>query len=119
MTLHAAEVIENLKLLLIPFSRHIYNIKRQFLELQCLKQKLQNDELLIIEDFAEIFSIREKNDIMNAHWHSVQVTIFTAIVYYKENDDLSHICYRVVSDDTQHDKNTKNTIYAYNSKLLS
>lgn len=115
LTLPAAEVIENLKLFLIPFSRHVYNINRQFQELQCLKQNLKDDEILIIEDFAENFSIRQQNEIMNAHWCSVQVTIFTAIVYYKENNDLMHICYGVVSDDAQHDKNT---IFAYNSLIL-
>ncbi|GBO06186.1 hypothetical protein AVEN_33755-1 [Araneus ventricosus] len=78
---------------------------RKAVELQCLKQNLKEDE-----------AIRQQNEIMNVHWCSTQVTIFTAIVYYKENGTIVHNCYGVISDDMQHDKNT---IFAYNSLILT
>ena len=45
---------------------------------------------------------------MQAHWSSDSVTLFTAIVYYREQNDgeseLKHISYVVVSDQLTHDK---------------
>jgi len=54
---------------------------------------------------------------MSAHWHTNQVTIYTAVVYYRDanSEDLKHQSYAIISDDLKHDKDA---VYAYNSELL-
>lgn len=65
---------------------------------------MPDNEIIIIEDFAENYSIRQQKEVMSAHWHSDQVTIFTAIIYFKDDDVLKHMSYAVISDDLHHDK---------------
>ena len=53
-----AEATEHLQSLLAPFSRHVYNVRRQFKELKYLKKNLPNDEIIIHEDFSENFKVK-------------------------------------------------------------
>ncbi|GBO13559.1 hypothetical protein AVEN_54993-1 [Araneus ventricosus] len=52
---------------------------------------------------------------MAAHWNSTQVTLFTCIVYYRNNEKLEHKNYVVVSDDLNH---TKDAVFAFNSAII-
>jgi len=52
-----AEAKEDLLAQLRPFSRHVYNIRRQFQELKHLKEQLKQDEIIIHEDFSENFQL--------------------------------------------------------------
>ena len=55
---------------------------------------------------------------MTAHWSSNSVTIFTAIVYCRDeaNGQLVHRSYAVVSDDLHHDKQS---VYAFNKMIMT
>ena len=46
-----AKAEEDLQAQLRPFSRHVYNIRRQFQELRHLKDQLSQDKIIIPEDF--------------------------------------------------------------------
>jgi len=48
-------------------------------ELRCLKNTLQPGEVIIHEDFAENYLIKQQHEIMQAHWYVENVTVFTTI----------------------------------------
>ena len=53
---------------------------------------------------------------MESHWSNESVTVFTAVVYYKDdNKDLKHLSYALISDEMSHDKRT---VYVFNKALL-
>lgn len=107
---------EDLKCQLKPFGRHVYNIKRQFKELKHLKENLKKGEIIIQEDFPENFQLKHQREIMAAHWSNEMVTIFTAVVYYKDEEEtLNHHSYAVISDELSHDKAS---IYTFNKAIL-
>ena len=60
-----AEASERLQSLLTLFSRHVYNVRRQFQELKYLKENLKDDE--IHEDFSENFQLRQQREVMASH----------------------------------------------------
>ena len=71
---------------------------------------------MIQEDFAENFSLKHQDEIMSAHWSSDQVTIFTAVVHYLDDDGrLEHKSYALVSDKLEHDKVA---VYTFNKVIL-
>lgn len=80
----AADAKEDLKAQLQPFARHVYNVKRQFNELKYLKENLPEEEIIIQEDFAENFHIKQQQEIMAAHWSNDLVIVSTAVVYHKD-----------------------------------
>ena len=98
------------------FSHHVYNIRRQFQELRHLKEQLRQDEIIIHEDFSENFQLKHQREIMESHWSNESVTVFTAVVYYKDdNKDLQHLSYALISDELSHDKRS---VYVFNKALL-
>lgn len=97
-------------------SRHAYNAKRQHYELRQLKENLSANEIIVLQDFAENYTIRHQSEIMQAHWNSPNVTLFTCIVYYKDVEgELTHLNYCIVSDFMQHNKEA---VHVFNETLL-
>ena len=95
-----AEAEEDLQARLRPFSCHVYNIRCQFEELRHLKEQLSQDEIIIHEDFSENFQLKHQREIMESHWSNESVTVFTTVVYYKDdNKDLKHLSYVLISDE--------------------
>ena len=109
-----AEASEHLQSLLTPFSRHVYNVRRQFQELKYLKENLKDDEITH-EDFSENFQLKQQREVMESHWSNENVTVFTPVVHFKEDVELRHSSY-AVSDDLSHEKGS---IYAFNKAILS
>ena len=98
-------------------ARHCYDAKRQHAELRQLKDDLKPGQIVLHEDFSENYAIRQQGEIMSAHWCAAQVTIFTAIVYFRpeEGAALQHESYSIVSDELHHNKQS---VFAFNSKIL-
>ena len=65
---------------------------------------MQSDAVIIQEDFAENYTLQQQNEIMSAHWTPQQVTVFTTVVYNRENEQLQHISYAIVSDELDHNR---------------
>ena len=64
-----------------------YNITRQNEELKKAKDNLQNNQVIVLIDFAENFSIKYHREIMAAHWaNNKEVTIFTCVLYFINYD---------------------------------
>ena len=54
-------------------------------------------------DFAENYAFVIKNSTQSLHWNNNQATVFTVVVYYKQNDELKHVSIAVISDNLNHD----------------
>ena len=87
-----------------PLSRHVYNVWRQHAELKDLKRRLQPGKIIIHEDFSENYSLKHQGEIQSAHWSNDSCTIFTAVVYYSEGEELKHFNYALVSNELCHNK---------------
>ena len=113
----AADAKEDLIAQLQPFGRHVYNIRRQYEELEYLKENLPQGEIIIHEDFAENFQMKPHREIMAAHWSNEMITLFTAVVYLRDHQgDLQFKSFAVVSDELSHDKSS---VYSFNSAILT
>ena len=99
-----------------PFALNLYNISRRNKELQHLKESLGEGEIILHEDYAENYSIKQQNEIMSMLRSSKQVLIFTAVVYYINEGCLEHLSFADVSHDITHDKGS---VFACNSSILS
>jgi hypothetical protein len=62
-----ADAKEDIIAQLLPFGRHVYNIRRQFEELKYLKENLPHGEIISQEDFAENFQVKHQREIIAAH----------------------------------------------------
>ena len=113
-----SDVKTKMYLQLETFSRHVYDTKRQHIELKHLKQEMKVGEIILHEDFSENCTLRHQDEIMTAHWSSDSATLFTAIVYYRPavGEDVEHISYGVISDELTHDKKA---VYSINKAILA
>lgn len=99
------------------FALHCFNAKQQHIALSQLKKELSTGTVVLQEDFAENYSCKQQNEIMSAHWKSYQVTVFTAVAWYKNSDgELKHKSYAVVSDCLDHNKSA---VHSYNRIILN
>ena len=51
-----------------------------------MKEQLNEDEIIIHEDFSEKFQLKHQQEITASHWSNESVTVFTAVVYYNKNN---------------------------------
>ena len=47
-------------------------------------------------DFAENYALVIQNSTQSFHWNNNQATVFTVVVYYKQNDELKHVSIAVI-----------------------
>ena len=110
-----SSALDDLMSQLEPFARHVYNTYRQHAEMKKLKETLPPGHIIIHEDFSENYTLKHQGEIMAAHWNSDSCTLFTIIVYYRENEELKHLSYTIVSDELSH---TKDAVVAFNKMLM-
>lgn len=82
---------------------HSFIAKKQASFMKNLKSSLQNDEFLIVCDFTENYSFVVQNAAPGFHWNNNQATIYTAVIYYKENNSVTHKSLVIISDCLTHD----------------
>ena len=113
-----SKTIQELYKQLDTFARHVYDAKRQHSELKRLKANLKPGEIILHEDFSENYTLKHQHEIQAAHWNQNSATLFTAIVYYRSDEeaDLQHLSYTIISDDLDHGKHA---VYAFNREILS
>ena len=81
-----------------------------------LKENLEDGEIVISFDFPENYAFIIQNSAQSFHWNNNQATIFTIIVYYRENDDLKHESVAIISDNLNHDTVS---VYEYQKIILN
>ena len=67
ITTQLNSAVSELQSQLHKFARHVYNERRQHMELRHLKETIKPGEVIVQEDFSENFAIRHQAEIMSAH----------------------------------------------------
>ena len=115
-TINVYEFMNILGEKLIKFKTHDFFAREQYLFLSDLKKNLQKGEFLVCCDFAENYAFIVQNSTQSFHWNNNQATVFTTVVYYKENQDLKHISIAIISDNLNHDTVA---VYEYQKIIIS
>lgn len=86
------------KLLVDALRLHHYISKAQSSYLSSLKEDLEEDDAIIMLDFAENFGFVVQDEVQGFHWNNAQATLHPFVVYYKSADELQHRSICVISD---------------------
>lgn len=97
------EFIEELCRLLFKLKPHDFISKLQSSYVNELKKNLPDNQFLVQCDFAENYAFVVQNAAQSFHWNNNQCTIFTAVIYYKEQEELKHRSIAILSDSLKHD----------------
>ena len=87
--------------------------KKQLLFVNNVKSNLQEGEFLVCYDFAENYALVIQNSTQSFHWNNNQATVFTVVVYYKQNDELKHVSIAVIiltQEPQKHQNSSKSLI---------
>ena len=99
-----ADYIEILIAQLVKSTVHSFIARSQAKALKELKINLQQNEVIVLGDFAENYSFVVQDEIQGMHWNNSQCSLHPIVIYFKndENELKSHsICF--ISDDLNHD----------------
>ena len=86
-----------------PFMRHVFISKEQDRFYRERIDNLQNDECVVVCDFAENYAFVIQNAAPGFHWNNNQATVFPVVIYYKTDEDLEHKSLVFISDCLHHD----------------
>lgn len=82
------------------FLFHVFIKREQSRYFEKLKTETTDEKIVLQVDFAENFSLKEQDEIQQAHWNSKSLSIFTAFIWSK-NENFS---FALPSLDATHDK---------------
>lgn len=88
------------------FSMHIFLANWQYRQFSNLKEKIPENVIECVMDFAENFSTRYQDECQSAHWCYDQITIHPIVCYYSDalGKTVTHeVVY--ISNDLTHDAN--------------
>ena len=109
------EFVKDVSVKLTNLSVHHYIAKHQSNYLKKLKDNLQEDELVILMDFAENYFFIMQDEIQGFHWDNSQATVHPFAVYSRENDEVKCHSMCIISDYLQHNAVT---VYVFIKKLF-
>lgn len=78
------DVIKQFEKTIGPFIKHCGNIKNQYITTKDIKANLSKEECLVYIDFSENSGTKYNSEVQASHWHKNQITMHTAMIYYKE-----------------------------------
>ena len=81
----------------------IHEAKMQARYVQECKDNLVKGEYLIIADFSENYSFVVQDEIQSFHWNNRSATVHPFVCYFKEQGELHHLSFVIISESTQHD----------------
>lgn len=88
---------------LVSLLTHDFIAKQQSAFLKQIKESLNEDEVVVICDFAENYAFVIQNAAPGFHWNNNQATIFPIVIYFKYNEELTHRSLVIISDGNNHD----------------
>ena len=97
------EFIDAFTAMLIKLSIHDFTAKMQARFVQETKENLKEGEYLVIANFSENYSFVVQDEIQSFHQNNGSATIHPFVCYYKDKGELSHLCFIIISESTQHD----------------
>ena len=99
------DAYEQLESNLSAFLMHTY-IKRA--QASYFTEKINNPdngEVIVQMDFSENYECVDQNSIQSQHWKKTQITVYTAVAWYKDINGVKNCeSYAFISDYKQHDK---------------
>lgn len=72
-------------------------------------------ENLLFVDFSQNYTFFVQDAIQSHHWTNTQATIHPYVVYYRENEEMKHVNYVVISEKVSHDTSS---VHLFNFKLI-
>lgn len=87
------------------FMKHVANIQHQFKVTSNIKNKLADDEVLVHIDFSENYSCKYSEEVQSVHFGGSrnQVTLHTAVIYYKNRSNIVNRSFCTFSESPRHD----------------
>lgn len=82
---------------------HDLMCKQQSSYIKGKKKTLKEGEFLCVMNFAENYAFVLQNAAQGFHWNNNQATIFPAVIYYREGEELKNKNYVITSDNLTHD----------------
>ena len=95
---------------------HSFIAKFQSNYLRECKGNLEENEIIILGDFAENYSFVVQDEVQGFHWNNLQCTLHAVIVYYKDGDALQSVSYCIMSDDNKHDVGM---VYQFQKQIIT
>ncbi len=83
--------------------KHDFFAKSQTAFMRQMKEELGEGEFLVVSDFAENYSFIVQDAAQSFHWNNSQATLHPFVAYYRENNELMHKSFVVISDCNNHD----------------
>jgi hypothetical protein len=77
---------------------------------------LKDGEFLVVCDFSENYSFVLQDEVQSHHWNVQQATIHPFVIYFKENMEVEHLSFIIISEDLRHDSVAVNLFI---SKLIT
>lgn len=94
---------------------HDFIQKQQSNYVKQKKDELKPGEFLIECDFSENYAFIVQEAAQAFHYNNNQATLYTAICYYREEKELLHDNFIIISDCTAHDANA---VHICNTKII-
>ena len=92
---------------LVFLRKHSFIAKIQIKQKKYLQENLNEGEVVIHEDFAENFAMKQQNEIMSAHWLSQTIIVFTAVVTSKHESKSYALISENITGDSVEENNKK------------
>ncbi len=83
--------------------RHDFIAKQQSAYCHERKESLAEGEVLVIGDFAENYSFVLQDAAQGFHWNNAQATLHPFVFYFRNNLELQHTSFVIISDCLTHD----------------
>ena len=88
---------------LYTLKRHDFIAKQQSQYLCKRKEGLVEGEFLVIGDFSENFSFVVEDEAQSFHWNNSMATLHPFVYYFKEDGQINHSNFVLISDCHTHD----------------
>ena len=112
-------LIDSLATDMTEFSMHIFLATWQYKQFSNLKEKVPDDLVVCVMDFAENFTTKYQDECQSAHWCYDQITIHPIICYYNgalNKTVTQEVVY--ISNDLTHDANFVDYCFKNCAKFL-
>src|SRR5215469_10622849 len=113
------EYLETLLEKLHNFKSHHYVSKIQSQFMKEIKERLPENECIVLADFAENFTFLVQDEIQGYHWVNDQATVHPFVLYYKnENNQVSSRSICILSDYLEHNTSVVHAFLKHVTKFI-
>ena len=95
--------------------KHDFVAKSQASYFSKQKESAEVGEFIVCLDFAENYSFFVQDAIQSHHWSNDQATLHPYVAYFKENGEMKHENFAVISEKLSHDASS---VHLFNTKLI-